>query len=73
VWGLRVAPEQELDGLDLPEMGVLAYPDNQLIRSELDYSSDDNAEIPQLARFGGIPQAVSAPYPAAPIEKQFQL
>ncbi len=69
VWGLRVAPEQELDGLDLPEMGVLAYPDNQLIRSELDYSSDDNAEIPQLARFGGIPQAVSAPYPAAPIEK----
>jgi Amt family ammonium transporter len=69
VWGLRVAPEQELDGLDIPEMGVLAYPDNQLIRSELDYSSEDNAEIPQLARFGGIPQAVSAPYPAAPVEK----
>lgn len=69
VWGLRVTPEQELDGLDIPEMGVLAYPDNQLIRSELDYSSDDNAEIPQLARFGGVPQAVSAPYPAAPVEK----
>ncbi|MCE5343233.1 MAG: ammonium transporter, partial [Eubacteriales bacterium] len=26
VWGLRVAPEDELEGLDVPEMGVLAYP-----------------------------------------------
>jgi Amt family ammonium transporter len=51
VWGLRVSPEDELEGLDIPEMGVLAYPDNQLVRSELDYDSDDNAEIKQLARF----------------------
>jgi Amt family ammonium transporter len=52
VWGLRVSPEIELEGLDIPEMGVLAYPDNQLIRSELDFDSDDNEEIPQLKRFG---------------------
>ena len=51
VWGLRVSPEDELEGLDIPEMGVLAYPDQQLIRSELDYDSADNAEIKQLARF----------------------
>lgn len=51
VWGLRVSPEDELDGLDVPEMGVLAYPDRQLVRSELDYNSEDNAEIKQLARF----------------------
>ena len=43
VWGLRVAPEVELEGLDIPEMGVLAYPDNQLVRGELDFDSDDNA------------------------------
>ena len=52
VWGLRVSPADELDGLDIPEMGVLAYPDSQLVRSGLDYDSDDNAEVPQLARFG---------------------
>lgn len=51
VWGLRVKPEDELNGLDIPEMGVLAYPDSQLIRSELDYDSDDNLEIKQLDRF----------------------
>jgi Amt family ammonium transporter len=51
VWGLRVAPEYELEGLDLPEMGVLAYPDLQLVKSELDYNSIDNAEVKQLARF----------------------
>jgi len=51
VWGLRVAPEIELDGLDIPEMGVLAYPDQQLVKCELDYDSEDNAPIKQLARF----------------------
>ena len=61
VWGLRVSPEIELEGLDIPEMGVLAYPDNQLVRSELDFDSDDNEEIPQLKRFS---------YPAsAPLRK----
>jgi len=51
VWGLRVSPEAELEGLDIPEMGVLAYPDMQLIKTELDYESADNAPIKQLARF----------------------
>jgi Amt family ammonium transporter len=60
VWGLRVSPEAELDGLDIPEMGVLAYPDSQIIRSELDYDSDDNAPIRQLARFKGT--TVKKPY-----------
>jgi len=32
-------------------MGVLAYPDSPLIRSELDYDSADNAEIKQLRKF----------------------
>ena len=54
VWGLRVSPEDELEGLDIPEMGVLAYPDQQLVRTELDYDSDDNAAIGQLARFGKV-------------------
>ncbi|MHB1651322.1 MAG: ammonium transporter [Desulfitobacteriaceae bacterium] len=26
-WGMRVKPEDELAGLDIPEMGMLAYPD----------------------------------------------
>jgi len=51
VWGLRVSPEVELDGLDIPEMGVLAYPDQQLLKCELDFDSVDNAPIKQLARF----------------------
>jgi len=51
VWGLRVSPEAELAGLDIPEMGVAAYPDLQLVKSELDFDSADNAEIKQLHRF----------------------
>jgi len=31
VMGMRVAPEVEIEGLDLPEMGALAYPDFTLI------------------------------------------
>ena len=27
VWGQRVAPKYELEGLDIPEMGAVAYPD----------------------------------------------
>lgn len=52
VWGIRVSPEAELNGLDIPEMGVSAYPDLQLVKSpELDYDSPDNVEIKQLAKF----------------------
>lgn len=63
VWGLRVKPEDELEGLDIPEMGALAYPDSQLIRSELDYDSDDNAEIKQLTRFKNNGSVIK-PYPS---------
>ena len=55
VWGLRIAPEAELEGLDIPEMGVLAYPDSQMVRGELDYDSADNVEIKQLRRFNYVP------------------
>lgn len=51
VWGLRVAPEVELEGVDIPEMGVLAYPDVPILRGELDFDSTDNAQIKQLRRF----------------------
>ena len=50
VWGLRIAPEDELEGLDIPEMGVLAYPDTGMTRSDLDYDSSDNTPISQLNR-----------------------
>ncbi len=68
-WGLRVSPEVELEGLDIPEMGVLAYPDNQLVRSDLDYDSEDNAYIRQLARFnnGKLAQRPASP-PAAKVD-----
>lgn len=51
VWGLRVAPEVELEGLDIPEMGCLGYPDFQEVKSELDYASSDNMPIKQLSRY----------------------
>ncbi len=67
-WGLRVAPEIELEGLDIPEMGVLAYPDNQMVRGDLDFDSSDNAEIKQLKRFGySVPKKAAAP--KASVEK----
>ncbi len=71
VWGLRLAPEDELEGLDIPEMGVLAYPDQQLIRGDLDFDSADNAPIKQLARFGyNTPKKVSVPAsPTVSIDK----
>jgi len=49
VWGLRVSPEVELEGLDLDEMGAYGYPDFQINKSgELDSVSSNNAEIKQL-------------------------
>jgi len=71
VWGLRVAPEDELEGLDIPEMGVLAYPDQQMIRGDLDFDSADNAPIKQLERFGyNTPKKVSVPVsPKVSIDK----
>jgi len=71
VWGLRVKPEAELEGLDIPEMGVYAYPDTQLTRSELDFNSADNAPIRQLARFkaNGVPETEYASAPAVTIDQ----
>ena len=67
-WGLRAAPEDELEGLDVPEMGVLAYPDSQLTRSELDYDSADNAPIKQLERFKDyIASKTFAKMPESPV------
>ncbi len=66
VWGLRIAPELELEGLDIPEMGALAYPDQQMIKSELDFDSNDNAPIKQLARFKGYIASAKAK-PAGPV------
>ena len=67
VWGLRIAPEAELEGLDIPEMGVLAYPDQDMVRTELDYDSEDTAPIKQLERFGWKGRAEKGkPVPAVP-------
>jgi len=65
VWGIRISPEAELEGLDIPEMGVMAYPDQQLVQSELDYDSADNADIKQLRRFNYVPFH-KQPAPTAP-------
>jgi len=69
VWGLRVAPEDELEGLDIPEMGILAYPDQQLIRGELDFDSADNAEIKQLRRFKNYGVKVTPPALKVDVDK----
>ncbi len=69
VWGLRVNPQDELEGLDIPEMGVLGYPDTQIVRSELDYDSLDNAEIKQLKRFDWKGSS-KAPASSAPVSMQ---
>ena len=34
IWGIRVAKETEMEGLDLPEVGALAYPDFHLVSYE---------------------------------------
>ncbi len=41
VWGLRVKPEVEIEGLDNEEMGALGYPDFVIQQSELDNVSPD--------------------------------
>ncbi len=51
VWGLRVSPEVELEGLDLDEMGAYGHPDYQLVKSpELDYVSPDDAPVENLKK-----------------------
>jgi Amt family ammonium transporter len=59
VWGIRVSPDVELNGLDIPEMGVSAYPDLELLKSpELDYESPENVEIKQLVKFKETTQPI---------------
>ena len=41
IWGLRVKPGVEIEGLDMEEMGALGYPDFVLQQSELDMVSPD--------------------------------
>lgn len=50
VWGLRVKPEVELEGLDLDEMGAYGYPDFAMQKCELDFENPDNAPVSQLAK-----------------------
>jgi Amt family ammonium transporter len=46
IQGIRSAPEEELEGLDLPEMGALAYP--------YDPPWSDNGHVPALAGAGAV-------------------
>ncbi len=49
-----MAPEIELEGLDLTEMGSYGYPDFQINKSELDFNATDNAEVKQLRNLKNI-------------------
>jgi hypothetical protein len=37
---IRVSPEVELEGLDMPEFGVLAYPDFVLSSSDIGHAAE---------------------------------
>ncbi len=43
IQGIRVSPEEELAGLDMPEMGVYAYPYYVLV----DAASETNGTAPE--------------------------
>lgn len=47
IMGIRVSPEAELEGLDIPEMGILAYPDFVLTKQEIRVS---DSIIPKQAK-----------------------
>jgi Amt family ammonium transporter len=50
VWGIRVKPEVELEGVDLDEMGAYGYPDFQVTKSELDFKRADDLYLSTLAK-----------------------
>ncbi len=50
VWGLRVNPEVEIEGLDMEEMGALAYPDFVIQQSELDMVTPDPVIIKKYVK-----------------------
>src|SRR5262249_52912689 len=53
LFGIRVSAEDEIAGLDLPEMGALAYPEFQIASSGLPGSYVDSAE-PAKAKEPGL-------------------
>jgi len=57
VMGLRVAPEAEIEGLDIPEMGALAYPDFSLIPSHSGSGTPSGGGAPRT----GEPLTVKGP------------
>ncbi len=50
VHGIRVPAKVELEGVDLEEMGAYGYPDFQVLKTELDSYSSDNAPVKQLKK-----------------------
>ncbi len=49
--GIRVSAQAEIGGLDIPEMGILAYPDFQMTKPEYDEEEmDDYEEIPSIPK-----------------------
>jgi Amt family ammonium transporter len=58
VMGLRVAPEVEIEGLDIPEMGALAYPDFSLVPSH-----SSGAPLAQLRAASAEPAFAAAKKP----------
>jgi Amt family ammonium transporter len=60
VMGLRVAPEVEIEGLDIPEMGALAYPDFSLVPSH-----SSGAPFAQLRAARAEPAFAAAKKPQA--------
>lgn len=54
VWGLRVPASVELDGLDIPEMGAVGYPEFAVAKTGLDYHHPDNSEVKELKHIKNI-------------------
>ncbi|HET9730962.1 MAG TPA: ammonium transporter, partial [Acidimicrobiia bacterium] len=49
---IRVTPEAEIEGLDVPEFGVLAYPDFVLHRASPGHISAGAVDVPAVAKAG---------------------
>jgi Amt family ammonium transporter len=60
VMGLRVAPDVEIEGLDIPEMGALAYPDFSLVPSH-----SSGTPFPQIRAAGAEPAFAAVKKPQA--------
>jgi Amt family ammonium transporter len=49
---IRVSPEAEIEGLDVPEFGTLAYPDFVLHRSSPGHISEGAVDVPAVEKAG---------------------